>query len=146
MTTDILKTGFDTRPIQMLPMWQVAFLAPDEDVDRVFDAVAEITPLEYGKTERNGYRLPAGIEYYRPLDEAPTGADEPRQRPNVNQMRFFIPRDTDILSRVIEAIYETHSYYEPPITVTEILRSQTKGLDDSSNPNRWWNKDGDWKK
>ncbi|MGI9333619.1 MAG: hypothetical protein ACR2RL_10740 [Gammaproteobacteria bacterium] len=145
MTTDILKSGFDTRPIELLPMWQVAFLAPDEDVDRIFDAVAEITPLEYGKTDRNGYRIPGGVEYYRPTDEAPTGADDPRQRPGVNQMRFFIPRDTDLLNGVIEAIYEVHSYYEPPITVTEILRSQTKGLDDSKNPHRWWNKDGDWK-
>ena len=128
MTTNILETGFDTRPIQLLPMWQVAFLAPDEDVDRIFDAVAEITPLEYGKTDRNGYRLPCGIEYYRPKDDAPTGADDPRQRPGVNQMRFFIPRHTDLLNEVVEAIYEVHSYYEPPITVTEILRSQTKGL------------------
>lgn len=114
MTIDILKTGFETRSIQMLPMWQVAFLAPDGDVDRIFDAVAEITPLEYGKTDRNGYRIPGGIEYYRPTDESPTGADGPRQRPGLNQMRFFITQDTNILDGVIEAIYEVHSYYKPP--------------------------------
>lgn len=146
MTLDILRDGFDTKPIEMLPMWQVAFLAPDEDVDRIFDAVAEIAPLDYGKTDRNGYRLPGGIEYYRPTEEAITGADDPRQRPGVNQMRFFIRRDPDLLARVIEAIYEVHSYYEPPITVSEILRSLTKGLDDSRNPHRFWNKGGDWKK
>ena len=60
-------------------------------------------------------------------------------------MRFFLPRDAAILNRVIEAIYEVHSYYEPVITVTEVLRSQCKGLDDRENPHRWWNKDGDWK-
>lgn len=145
MTPDIQKSGFDTRPIEMLPMWQVAFLAPDDDVDRIFDAVAEVTPLEYGATDRNGYRLTGGVEYYRPTDEAPTGSDGPRQRPGVNQMRFFIPRDPQILTGVIEAIYEVHSYYEPPITVSDVLRSQTKGLDDSKNPHRWWNTGGDWK-
>ena len=145
MKTEILRTGLDTRPIELLPMWQVAFVAPDEDVDRIFNSVADITPLEYGKTTRNGYRMPGGVEYYRPGDEAPTGTDDARQRPGVNQMRVFIPRDSDLLSSVIEAIYEVHSYYEPPITVSEILRSQTKGLDDSNNPHRWWNKDGDWK-
>ncbi len=145
MTNDILKDGFDTRPIKMQPMWQVAFLAPDEDIDRIFDAVAEVAPLEYGATERNGYRICGGVEYYRPTSDAPTGADEPRQRPGINQMRFFIPRDADLLTKVIEAIYEFHSYYEPPITVTSILRSETKGLDDSKNPHRWWNKKGDWK-
>ena len=119
---------------------------PDEDIDRIFDAVAEVAPLVYGATDRNGYRLPGGIEYYRPTEAAPIGADDPRQRPGVDQMRFFVPRESDMLNGVIEAIYTSHSYYEPPITVTEVLRSQTRGLDDSANPNRWWNKDGDWKK
>lgn len=146
MKKGIVKTGFETRSITMLPMWQVAFLAPDEDIDRIFDAITDITPLDYGQTDRNGYRIPAGIEYYRPKPDAPTGADDPRQRPGINQMRFFIPQETEVLEKVIEAIYEVHSYYEPPITVSDILRSQTKGLDDSDNPHRWWNKNGDWKK
>ncbi|WP_317056306.1 hypothetical protein [Roseovarius rhodophyticola] len=143
--TSIMQDGFDTRPIEMLPMWQIAFLAPDEDVDRIFDAVADVAPLTYGATDRNGYRMMGGVEYYRPTDDAPTGSDGPRQRPGVDQMRIFIPRDMDLLNAVIEAIYDVHSYYEPPITMTEVLRSQTKGLDDSQNPHRWWNKDGDWK-
>lgn len=145
MTKDILKTGFDTRPMEMQPMWQVVFVAPGEDVDRIFDAVAEIAPLVHGKTDRNGYRQPGGIEYYRPGKETPTGADDPRQRPGVDEMRFFIPRDTDLLNELIEAIYEISSYYEQPIIVTDVLRSQAKGLDDSNNPHRWWNKQGDWK-
>ena len=141
----LLQTGLQTRPIDLLPMWQVAFLAPEEDVDRIFDAVAKVAPLTYGATDRNGYCLRGGVEYYRPTEDAPTGADDPRQRPGVDQMRIFIPRDASLLTAVVEAIYQTHSYYEPPITVLEVLRSQTNGLDDSDNPNRWWNKDGDWK-
>lgn len=143
--TSIIDTGFDTRPIRMLPMWQVVFLAPEEDVDRIFDAVAGVASLDYGKTDRNGYRVTGGIEYYRPKADSPTGADGPRQRPDVHEMRFFLPRETDLLNAVIEAIYEVHSYYEPPITVLDVLRSQTRGLDDSDNPHRWWNKGGDWK-
>ncbi len=129
----------------MRPMWQVAFLAPREDIDRIFDAVAEVAPLDYGATTRNGYRMTGGVEYYQPSEDAPTGADGPRQRPDVDQMRLFISRDNKMLTSVIEAIYVVHSYYEPPITVTDVLRSQTKELDDSQNPHRWWNKDGDWK-
>ena len=144
--TNIIQTGFDTRPMAMQPMWQVVFLAPEEDVDRIFDAVAEIAPLVHGGTDRNGYRMPGGVEYYRPGEETPTGADEPRQRPGVDEMRLTIPRDTELLKSVIEMIYEISSYYEQPIIVTEVLRSQAKGLDDSKNPNRWWNKEGDWKK
>ena len=144
--TDILQGGFDTRPIEMQPMWLIMFQAPVEDVDRIFEAVTGVAPLAQGRTDRNGYRAPGGTEYYRPLEGTPTGAEEDtRKRPNVDEMRFFIPRDTDALNAVVEAIYEVHSYYEPVITVTEALRSQCKGLDDKNNPHRWWNKGGDWK-
>lgn len=130
----------------MQPKWQICFQAPQEDVDRIFDAICNVTPLTQGKTDRNGYRAAAGYEYYRPREGTPTGAEEgTRKRPGVEEMRFFLPRDEDVLARVIEAIYEVHSYYEPVITVTEVLRSQCKGLDDQNNPHRWWNKQGDWK-
>ncbi len=147
MNTNVLQEGFDTRPIEMQPMWLIMFQAPDEDVDRIFDAVTEVAPLAQGNTDRNGYRAPGGVEYYRPREGTPTGAeDDVRQRPAVDEMRFFLPRDPDTLDAVIEAIYDVHSYYEPVITVTEVLRSQCKGLDDKDNPHRWWNKEGDWKK
>ncbi|WP_227421897.1 hypothetical protein [Pacificispira spongiicola] len=142
----IIESGFDTRPIRMETVWQVTFQAPTEDIDRVFEAVAAVAGLEHGKTDRNGYRAAAGFEYYRPLEGTPTGAEtEARKRPDVEEMRFFIPRDETVLNDVIEAIYEVHSYYEPVITVVDALRSSCKGLDDSANPHRWWNKGGDWK-
>jgi len=142
----IMQSVFDTPPIGMQPMWLIMFQAPAEDIDRVFEAITEITPLDQGKTDRNGYRAPSGIEYYRPRAGTPTGAeDETRHRPDVDEMRFYLPRDPDLLSAVIRAIYDVHSYYEPVITVSEVLRSLCKGLDDSKNPHRWWNKAGDWK-
>jgi len=143
---NIIQTGFETKPITMEPLWLVAYQAPTDDVDRIFDEILQIVPLQQGKTDSNAYRAPGGIEYYRPLEGTPTGAeDEVRHRPNVDEVRFFIPRDTVMLDQVIEAIYGVHSYYEPVITVQEVLRSTCKGLDDKDNPHRWWNKDGDWK-
>ena len=143
---NIMRSGFETRPIVMQPMWLIMFQAPQEDVDRIFEAITEVAPLAQGKTDRNGYRAPGGLEYYRPREGTPTGPeDDTRKRPDVDEMRFFIPRDERILNAVIEAVYEVHSYYEPVITVTDVLRSECKGLDDKDNPHRWWNKSGDWK-
>ncbi len=142
----IMSRGFDTRPINMQPMWLIMFQAPREDVDRIFEAITAVAPLVQGNTDRNGYRAPGGTEYYRPREGTPTGAeDDTRKRPCVDEMRFFIPRDEQLLNAIVEAIYEVHSYYEPVITVSEVLRSECKGLDDSDNPHRWWNKQGDWK-
>lgn len=146
MSENILRDGFDTRPIVMQPLWRIAFQAPSEDVDRIFNKVTEVAPLKQGNTDKNVYRVPGGVEYYRPLEGTPTGAEpNVRKRPGVDEISFFLPRDTGLLDQVIEAIYEVHSYYEPVISVQEVLRSQCKGLDDKDNPHRWWNKEGDWK-
>lgn len=100
MNTDILRAGFDTRPIVMEPLWLVAFQAPAEDVDRIFDRITEVAPLQQGNTDRNAYRVPGWIEYYRPREGTPTGAeDEVRKRPGVDEMRFFLPRDTALLEK-----------------------------------------------
>ena len=142
----IFEAGFETAPISMVPFWQISFKGPVADLDRIFDEIVKIDPLIYGATDRNAYRSADGFEYYRPLDGAPTGAeDETRKRPGVSEMVITIEPDEAILHDVINAIYEFHSYYEPPITIVPVLRSKTKGLNDSDNPHRWWNKDGDWK-
>ncbi len=143
---NILDSGFDTRPINMIPVWRVTFQAPSGDVDRVFDAIKAVVPLIQGKTDQNAYRAAPGFEYYRPLAGTPTGAEtDTRHRPGVEEVSFFLPRNPADLNAVIEAIYEVHSYYEPVIYVTEALRSLCKGLDDADNPHRWWNTNGDWK-
>jgi len=147
MAANIMQDGFDTRPIIMEPHWLVTVQTPAEDVERIFDKTTETTPLVHGKTDRNAYRAPGGFEYYRPRQDTPTGAEEEvRRRPGVDKLRFFLPRDTVLLDQVIEAVYKVHSYYEPVIFVQEVLRSSCKGLDDSDNPHRWWNCQGDWKK
>jgi len=144
---NIFTSGIQTEAIKMLPYWRIRFIAPDEDIDRIFDAIIEVAPLLYGKTDRNAIRSASSIEYYRPLEGTPTGAeDETRKRPGIAEMSVMIPPDEDQLKHIIDIIYHYHSYYEPPITVEPILRSETRGLDDSDNPNRWWNRDGDWKK
>jgi hypothetical protein len=58
---------------------------------------------------------------------------------------FELPDDQKTIGQVIEAIFQVHSYQEPVIRIQNILTSRTKGLDDSGNPNRWWNTTGDWK-
>ncbi|WP_218940228.1 hypothetical protein [Denitrobaculum tricleocarpae] len=142
----ILKDGFETHSMLMEPHWLVTFQAPVEDIDRIFEEITIHTPLQHGKTDKNGFRTSSGQEYYRPREGTPTGAEEEiRKRPGVDEMSFFIPQDNQVLERVIEAIYAVHSYYEPVVFVREVLRSRCKGLDDSRNPHRWWNKSGDWK-
>ena len=143
----IFKTGLNTESLELKPYWRVRFMAPDGEIDALFDAIIEVAPLIYGKTDRNAIRSAPAWEYYRPISGAPTGAEEEtRKRPGVTEMALLIPPDEDQLRKILDVLYFRHSYYEPPITVEPILRSETVGLDDSDNPNRWWNQGGDWKK
>ncbi len=143
---EIFTTGFETPAIRMLPYWRIRFLAPEDEVDGLFEQIIKVAPLVYGKTDRNAIRAAPCHEYYRPMEGTPTGAEEEtRKRPGIVEMSMSIPPDRKQLEQIIEVIYQYHSYYEPPISVDPILRSETRGLDDSDNPNRWWNKGKDWK-
>lgn len=144
---ELFSTGFEIPAIRMIPYWRVRFLAPEDEVDQLFDEIIKIAPLVYGKTDRNAIRAASCHEYYRPLEGTPTGAEaETRKRPGIVEMSFSIPTDQTQLEQIINVIYQYHSYYEPPISVEPILRSETRGLDDADNPHRWWNKGGDWKR
>ncbi|MDP9137627.1 MAG: hypothetical protein M3N38_05565 [Pseudomonadota bacterium] len=128
-------------------VFAVRVLAPEEDVDRIMEHVCRIVPLAQGAYDSNAWQSAPGIERYRPLEGAAAGAEsEVRKRPGVVEVSFEIPHDQGLLDRVIEKIYEVHSYQEQTIKVHEMLVSRTKGVDDKTNPHRWWNTTGDWKK
>ena len=142
----MFERSFETTSVRMEQFVLLSFQAPTEDVDRIMKAVVEITPLAMGSYDSNAYQSGTGIERYRPLDGAAAGPEsEVRARPGVVEVSLELPADRSIVDRVIEAIFQVHSYQEPVIRIQTILGSRSKGLDDSSNPNRWWNTTGDWK-
>jgi len=137
---------FETPSVRMESMLILRFQAPEADVDRIMAAVATVTPLAMGKYDNNAYQSAGGIERYQPLAGAAAGAEtETRRRPGVVEVSFQLPADRDLLERVVETIFQIHSYQEPFIAVEPALVGRSKGLDDSKNPHRWWNTTGDWK-
>lgn len=142
-----MLSAFETTSVTLQRMFLVTFQAPTEDVDRIMAAVTTIVPLAMGKYDSNSYQSADGVERYRPLEGAAAGAEsELRKRPSVVELSFEIAEDQSLAEKVVEAIFQTHSYQEPVIRIQTILTSRSKGLDDSRNPNRWWNTTGDWKK
>lgn len=143
----MIDSGFETTSLRMTLLLLVTFQAPVADVERIMEAVVAITPLRMGKYDRNAYQSADGIERYRPLEGAAAGPEtELRRRPGTVEISFELPDDQALAARVVEAIFQAHSYQEPVIRIQPILASRSKGLDDRANPNRWWNTTGDWKK
>jgi hypothetical protein len=139
--------GFETKSARMERMLLVTVQAPAEDIDRLIVAVTGVTPLTMGKYDSNAYVSSAGTEYYRPLEGAAAGPETAiRKRPGTVELSFELPDDPSLADRVVEAVFDAHSYQEPVIRIQPILASRSKGLDDSANPNRWWNTTGDWMK
>ncbi|WP_448149694.1 hypothetical protein [Labrys miyagiensis] len=139
--------GFETRSVRMERLCLLTLQAPAEDLDRIMAAVLAITPLAMGSYDSNAYQSAAGVEWYHPLEGAAAGAEQAiRKRPGVGEFVFELPDDQALIERVVEAIFQVHSYQEPVIRLQSILGSRSRGLDDSANPHRWWNTTGDWKK
>ena len=138
--------AFETPSVRMESLVIVTVQAPEVDVDRIMERVIRITPLTMGRYDQNAFESAPGTERYRPLQGAAAGAErEVRKRPAVVEVSFQLAHDEELLQRVIEAIFQVHSYEEPVIMLREALVSRSKGLDDKSNPHRWWNATGDWK-
>ena len=142
------EQGFETMSVRMERLLQMSVFAPEEDADRIMQRVCEITPLSQGDSyDSNAFQSAAGVERYRPLDGAAAGPEtEVRKRPGVVELSFELPDDQALVERVVEAVFQVHSYQEPAIKLQPLLVSRSKGLDDSDNPHRWWNTTGDWKK
>ncbi len=142
------EQGFETTSVRMERLLQLSVFAPEEDADRIMEHVCRIDPLSQGdRYDSNAFQSASGIERYRPLEGAAAGAEaDVRKRPGVVELSFELPDDQALLERVIETVFQVHSYQEPVMKVQPILVSRSKGLDDSDNPHRWWNTTGDWKK
>jgi len=139
--------SFKTKSVTMARVLIVDVQAPEEDVDRIMERVSKIDPLVQGsKYDSNAHLSASGIERYRPLEGAVAGAEEGvRLRPGIVRVHFELPEDQNLLEKIVEAIFQVHSYQEPVIRVHPILSARSRGLDDSKNPHRWWNTTGDWK-
>jgi hypothetical protein len=143
----MMDQQFETKSVRMERNLLMTILAPVEDVDRIMEAVVKISPLVMGKYDNNAYQTAAGTERYRPLEGAAAGPEsDVRKRPGVVEIIFEVADDNSVAERIVEAVFQVHSYQEPLIRIQPIFSSRSKGLDDTYNPNRWWNTTGDWKK
>lgn len=146
MTDAVRLASFDTHSVDMVRFWTVTIQAPTEDITRIMEHVTSVTPLSQGPYDNNAFVTAPGTERYRPLDGAAAGPENAvRERPGVVEVSFEMTPDPGVLEKMVETVFQVHSYQEPVIKVQESLVSRSKGLDDRDNPHRWWNTTGDWK-
>ncbi len=127
------------------PAWTVEIQTIPADVDRLLDAIVEVHPLDYGRYERNASVTATGLETARPKPGSTTDTHEGAFTPGdtetfpMVELKISLPRDLEVLQRVMAAVMHVHHYEEPVIFVREAWVSRAAYDPNSDNPNRWWN-------
>lgn len=127
------------------PVWTLEIQTLLEDTDRILDAVMAVTPLSYGRYQRNASISAPGQETAQPepgstththVDDFTPGSTE--TYPMV-ELKLSVPRDTALLAQVMEAILAVHHYEEPVIFLREDWSHRAAYDPNRENPHRWWN-------
>ena len=137
--------GYKAKSGRFEPVWTLEIQTLPEDTDRILDAVMEVYPLGYGRYQRNASISAVGRETAQPEPGSTTtthvegfvaGATE--TYPMV-ELKISVPRDLEVLEKVMDAVIWAHHYEEPVIFLREDWASRAAYDPRSDNPNRWWN-------
>jgi len=121
MDTNKLKT--ESATIQKECLFRVQI--PADDVSKVLEAIINITPLRYGNYEQVAFRYSTGIQQYRPLVGSKTGEAELIHIP-CDEISFTVPKHDEVITVVIDAIFESHPHEEPVILIQEVICTRFK--------------------
>lgn len=138
-------TRYRAKSGALVPVWTLEIQTLPADVDRILDAVMEVTPLEFGHYARNASVSGVGWETSQPKAGSTTTthvkgfkAGSTESYPIV-ELKISVPRELNTLERVMNAILYVHQYEEPVIYVREDWASRAAYNPRNDNPNRWWN-------
>ena len=98
---------------------------PADDVAQVLDAIINVTPLRYGNYEQVAFRCCRGIQQYKPLVGSKTGEAE-LIHILCDEISFTVPKHDEIITAVIDALFENHPHEEPVILIQEVMCTRFK--------------------
>jgi len=119
---------------------RIAVQIPEAHLDEVTAAILSVCPLKHGDYDRVTYVTAPGRQRFRSLGTGRNSATAETVEVPCTELAVFLPEDTALARRCIEAIYAAHPYEEPVIHVSDCLRTlHIRGMDED-NPNRFWNR------
>jgi hypothetical protein len=107
--------------MHLQPVYRVTVYVPPESLETVLAAADEAAPMRIGRYEGVAHWSASGTERFRPM----AGADPTVGTPGVESrvptvlLEVVIPRDDELLERVLQAVVATHPWEEPAIFVDE---------------------------
>ena len=106
--------------MRLQQIYRLTTFIPPKHFDIVLDAITAQAPLIYGPYEHSAWWC-AGTEQFRPLPGAvPTvGAVGETERLPTMRLEFAIPRETELLDRVLDALIAAHPWQEAAVFIDE---------------------------
>ncbi len=98
---------------------------PADEVSQVLEAIINVTPLRYGNYEQVAFRYRRGIQQCKPLVGSKTGEAE-LIHILCDEISFTVPRHDEIITAVIDALFESHPDEEPVIHIQEVMFTRFK--------------------
>jgi kynurenine formamidase len=108
--------------------YRITTFVPPDHLDTLLEAVERHTPLIFGPYDRSAWWA-AGTEQFRPLpDASPTvGEVGNTERVPTVRLEFTIPRDADLLERIVsDAVLSSHPWEEPAVFIDECFTTATR--------------------
>jgi hypothetical protein len=107
--------------------YRITTFVPPQQLDAVLQAIIAKGPLTYGPYDKSAWWSAVGTEQFEPRAGAnPTvGEIGTTERVPTVRLEFVIPREAELLNRVVEALLEAHPWQEPAVFIdaTEITVS-----------------------
>lgn len=139
MKIDILKTP----SLNVEEGYRLLIQVPEGHAEDLLDAVGAADSLTYGHYDRVSFRTASGVQSFRPLPGAKGGAFDKTFDVPCLELSFLIPKDTVILSNVLEGLYQAHPYEEPVIVIEAVFSTRFRyGESSTANPRKYWNRKG----
>ena len=121
-------------------MFTVAVELGERDDDRIRHAIQERYELRYRDYVNVSFESAHGTQRYHGQPDAITTPVADETVREVSVWRFSIPRDTEMLSGILDIVYDLHSYEEPVVHVLETHAARSRPEVDRNGPNRAWNR------
>jgi hypothetical protein len=111
--------------VRLQEAYRITSFIPPQHLDEVLQAIVAEAPLTYGPYDKSAWWSAPGTEQFEPRAGAkPTvGQVGKTERVPTIRLEFVIPREPQLLDRVLAALLQSHPWQEPavfidPTTVT----------------------------
>lgn len=110
------------RPGEMIKMFKISVVVPDEKAEDIRKAIYEAGGGRYGKYKESSFTVP-GFGEFVPIEGAKPYKGELDKKEEIAELRIETLVEQYDLDNVIKAVKKAHPYEEPVIDIFELARS-----------------------